>query len=706
MQWADASLLDFVEYLLEWSRSSPALRRHARAPRAARAAADLGRGHRNFTSLYLEPLSARRCSELLDGLVPGLPDELREQILARAEGVPLYAVETVRMLLDRGLLVQEGSVYRPTGDDRVARGARDAARADRRAARRPARRGAPGAPGRRRARQDVHASRRSPRSRGSRRPSSSRCSLARPQGDPRRPGRSRARPSTASTASSRTWCARSPTRRSRRRSARRGTSRRPPTSRRFADEDEIVEVARVALPRRLRGRSRTRTTPARSRRRRGRARPRRRARRRRSARRGGAALLRAGGRAHRRPARARRSCSSGPGTMAWTRRTTRRGARAARGAIALFEARATHAPGRPGLGALAEIEWHRGRTRRRRSSGIEAAFEALVAGRAGRGRRRLAAQLGRLTVFTRRARAGARAARARARHRRGAAPAGGSRAGADEQGAILYGARKPAEEARVLLEHALELALEHDLPDAAIRATSTSRDRSSQLDRYEEALELPRRALELARRVGDRLGEWLSSAERSSAVHARPLGRGPRDVATSSRGAARREATTSSLLGPPLRRDPLRIEASSTRRARAARGLRRLGDVGRTSRIAAATWRRGGRCSAPRAAREALAAAEETESPQGRVRHRTSRPSSRRSSRRSRPRSRSATSAKVEELARHDRGAPPGRAAAVPRGAGAPLPGPARRRRGGPRRARSRRAEPASASSRCRSGSR
>ena len=53
--------------------------------------------------------------ELLSGLVPGLPAEVREQILDRAEGVPLYAVETVRMLLDRGALVQEGPVYRPVG---------------------------------------------------------------------------------------------------------------------------------------------------------------------------------------------------------------------------------------------------------------------------------------------------------------------------------------------------------------------------------------------------------------------------------------------------------------------------------------------------------------------------------------------------------------------------------------------------------------
>src|SRR5206468_3305260 len=48
-------------------------------------------------------------------LVPGLTEEIRSQILARAEGIPLYAVETVRMLLDRGALVQDGPVYRPTG---------------------------------------------------------------------------------------------------------------------------------------------------------------------------------------------------------------------------------------------------------------------------------------------------------------------------------------------------------------------------------------------------------------------------------------------------------------------------------------------------------------------------------------------------------------------------------------------------------------
>ena len=116
MQWADASLLDFVEYLLEWSRNSPLYVITLARPELLERRTNWGAGQRNFSSLYLEPLSAGAMEELLVGLVPGLPAPLREQILARAEGVPLYAVETVRMLLDRGLLVQEGAVYQPTGE--------------------------------------------------------------------------------------------------------------------------------------------------------------------------------------------------------------------------------------------------------------------------------------------------------------------------------------------------------------------------------------------------------------------------------------------------------------------------------------------------------------------------------------------------------------------------------------------------------------
>ena len=115
MQWADDGLLDFIEHLLEWSRNHPIFILVLARPELADRRPTWGAGKRGFSSTYLEPLSEDAMEELATGLVPGLAGDLRARILERAEGVPLYAVETVRMLLDRGLLVREGTVYRPTG---------------------------------------------------------------------------------------------------------------------------------------------------------------------------------------------------------------------------------------------------------------------------------------------------------------------------------------------------------------------------------------------------------------------------------------------------------------------------------------------------------------------------------------------------------------------------------------------------------------
>ena len=77
---------------------------------------DWGAGKRNFTSLYLDPLPEPAMRLLLAGLVPGLPEPAVRAIVARADGVPLYAVETVRMLLADGRLALEDGAYRPVGD--------------------------------------------------------------------------------------------------------------------------------------------------------------------------------------------------------------------------------------------------------------------------------------------------------------------------------------------------------------------------------------------------------------------------------------------------------------------------------------------------------------------------------------------------------------------------------------------------------------
>jgi class 3 adenylate cyclase/tetratricopeptide (TPR) repeat protein len=112
LQWADSGLLDFIDYLLEWSAEFPLFILALGRPELMAARPEWE------ASLTLEPLSDDAMGELLGGLVPGLPEELDAQIRTRSEGVPLYAVETVRMLLDRGLVAQDGARYVVTGDVR------------------------------------------------------------------------------------------------------------------------------------------------------------------------------------------------------------------------------------------------------------------------------------------------------------------------------------------------------------------------------------------------------------------------------------------------------------------------------------------------------------------------------------------------------------------------------------------------------------
>ena len=110
LHWADSGMLDFIDYLAEWSADYPIFILVLARPDFE----DMRPGWE--VTIRLDPLPDAVMDELLEGLVPGLPAELTERIRERAEGVPLYAVETVRMLLDRGLLAQSGSRYVVTGE--------------------------------------------------------------------------------------------------------------------------------------------------------------------------------------------------------------------------------------------------------------------------------------------------------------------------------------------------------------------------------------------------------------------------------------------------------------------------------------------------------------------------------------------------------------------------------------------------------------
>ncbi|HEY2771162.1 MAG TPA: adenylate/guanylate cyclase domain-containing protein [Solirubrobacteraceae bacterium] len=110
LQWADSGLLDFIDYMLEWAGEFPIFILAFGRPEL------LGARPAWQPTMTLEPLADGPMTQLLNGLVPGLPEPLLAQVRRRAEGVPLYAVETVRMLLDRGLIVQDGARYVLTSD--------------------------------------------------------------------------------------------------------------------------------------------------------------------------------------------------------------------------------------------------------------------------------------------------------------------------------------------------------------------------------------------------------------------------------------------------------------------------------------------------------------------------------------------------------------------------------------------------------------
>ena len=116
LHWADSGLLDFIESMLEWSRGKPIYIVALTRPDLLERRTTWGVGQRSLVSLHLEPLSDAVMTALVQAMVPAADDAAVGRIVVRAEGMPLYAVEMIRMLVDRGVLVASGSAYEVAGD--------------------------------------------------------------------------------------------------------------------------------------------------------------------------------------------------------------------------------------------------------------------------------------------------------------------------------------------------------------------------------------------------------------------------------------------------------------------------------------------------------------------------------------------------------------------------------------------------------------
>jgi class 3 adenylate cyclase len=100
--WADDGLLDFVQHL-QTTNAAPVLIVIVTRPELLVRRPSLGTGD-TTTLLELSPLDDESIVALIAGLAPELPGDILRLLSARVGGVPLYARELLRSLVDDGLL--------------------------------------------------------------------------------------------------------------------------------------------------------------------------------------------------------------------------------------------------------------------------------------------------------------------------------------------------------------------------------------------------------------------------------------------------------------------------------------------------------------------------------------------------------------------------------------------------------------------------
>ena len=104
IHWAEEPLLELIEHLAAWVRSSSLLLVCLARPELLDVRSGWGGGRVRATAIELEPLAPDESEELLEALSPDgeLAADVRAAVLEKTEGNPLFVEETVRMLAEFG----------------------------------------------------------------------------------------------------------------------------------------------------------------------------------------------------------------------------------------------------------------------------------------------------------------------------------------------------------------------------------------------------------------------------------------------------------------------------------------------------------------------------------------------------------------------------------------------------------------------------
>ncbi len=119
LHWADEGSLEFVEHLMSRHRELPLLCLVLTRQTLFEQHAGWAAGNARHTRLDLKPLdggSSRELAETLLQRISDVPEQLRALLTAGAEGNPFYMEELVKMLIDDGVILDEGEGWRVLAD--------------------------------------------------------------------------------------------------------------------------------------------------------------------------------------------------------------------------------------------------------------------------------------------------------------------------------------------------------------------------------------------------------------------------------------------------------------------------------------------------------------------------------------------------------------------------------------------------------------
>jgi class 3 adenylate cyclase/tetratricopeptide (TPR) repeat protein len=107
IHWAEEPMLQLIEHMATWVKDSPLTILCLARTELLDVAPEWGGGRVRATAIELEPLQAAESEELVEGLLSTaagreLEPTVRQALLEKTEGNPLFVEETVRMLIEEG----------------------------------------------------------------------------------------------------------------------------------------------------------------------------------------------------------------------------------------------------------------------------------------------------------------------------------------------------------------------------------------------------------------------------------------------------------------------------------------------------------------------------------------------------------------------------------------------------------------------------